>query len=130
MEVKSYGKKKKSTLVEIKINRIFAPHLTSDEIRECWLPQSKKINMESLVNFVQDEFIEKKDFPEFAAGDTITAYYEIREGDKVRTQFLKGSLSKLKDRGFLKHLQSANFLELLGLNVFSPSTSLPCRKLK
>ena len=41
--------------------------------------------MEALVNFVQEEFIQKKDFPEFSAGDTITVYYEIREGDKVRT---------------------------------------------
>ncbi|MEC7124949.1 MAG: 50S ribosomal protein L19, partial [Bacteroidota bacterium] len=28
--------------------------------------------MEALVNFVQKEFIPKKDFPEFSAGDTIT----------------------------------------------------------
>lgn len=58
--------------------------------------------MESLVNFVQDEFIEKKDFPEFAAGDTITAYYEIREGDKVRTQFFKGVVIQIKGQGLSK----------------------------
>ena len=28
--------------------------------------------MESLIKFVQEEFVAKKDFPEFAAGDTIT----------------------------------------------------------
>ena len=27
-----------------------------------------------LVKFVQDEFVTKKDFPEFKAGDTITVY--------------------------------------------------------
>ena len=43
--------------------------------------------MESLIKFVQEEFIIQKDFPEFSAGDTITVYYEIREGQKVRTQF-------------------------------------------
>lgn len=58
--------------------------------------------MESLVNFVQDEFIEKKDFPEFAAGDTITVYYEIREGDKVRTQFFKGVVIQIKGQGLSK----------------------------
>ena len=58
--------------------------------------------MESLVNFVQDEFIEKKDFPEFAAGDTITVYYEIREGDKVRTQFFKGVVIQIKGQGVSK----------------------------
>ncbi len=55
--------------------------------------------MESLINFVQDQFIEKKEFPEFAAGDTITVYYEIREGEKVRTQFFKGVVIQIKGQG-------------------------------
>ena len=55
--------------------------------------------MESLINFVQDQFIEKKEFPEFAAGDTITVYYEIREGEKVRTQFFKGVVIQMKGQG-------------------------------
>ena len=55
--------------------------------------------MEALVNFVQKEFIQKKDFPEFSAGDTITVYYEIREGDKVRTQFFRGVVIQIKGQG-------------------------------
>ena len=39
--------------------------------------------MEALINFVQNEFIEKKDLPKFDAGDTLTVYYQIREGEKV-----------------------------------------------
>ena len=58
--------------------------------------------MESLINYVQDEFIEKKDFPEFSAGDTITVYYEIREGDKVRTQFYRGVVIQIKGQGLSK----------------------------
>lgn len=46
--------------------------------------------MEDLVKFVQDEFVTRKDLPEFAAGDTITVYYEIKEGNKTRTQFFRG----------------------------------------
>ena len=46
--------------------------------------------MESLVKFVQDEFVTRKDFPEFGAGDTITVFYEIKEGNKTRTQFFRG----------------------------------------
>jgi large subunit ribosomal protein L19 len=46
--------------------------------------------MEALVKFVQDEFVAKKEFASFAAGDTITVYYEIKEGEKVRTQFFRG----------------------------------------
>ena len=58
--------------------------------------------MESLINYVQDSFIEKKDFPEFSAGDTITVYYEIREGEKVRTQFFKGVVIQIKGQGLSK----------------------------
>jgi large subunit ribosomal protein L19 len=59
----------------------------------------KSINMESLIKFVQDEFVTKKDFPEFAAGDTITVYYEIREGEKVRTQFFRGVVLQRRGSG-------------------------------
>ena len=58
--------------------------------------------MESAIHFVQNEFIEKKDFPEFSAGDTITVYYEIREGDKTRTQFFKGVVIQIKGQGLSK----------------------------
>jgi len=55
--------------------------------------------MSSLVKFVQDEFVSKKYFPEFGAGDTLTVYYEIREGEKVRTQFFKGVVLQVKGSG-------------------------------
>lgn len=55
--------------------------------------------MESLVKYVQDEFVAKKDFPVFSAGDTITVYYEIREGDKVRTQFFRGVVIQRRGSG-------------------------------
>ncbi len=55
--------------------------------------------MESLVKFVQDEFVTRKDFPEFAAGDTITVYYEIKEGNKTRTQFFRGVVIQRRGSG-------------------------------
>ena len=55
--------------------------------------------MESLVNFVQNEFVTKKDFPEFSAGDTITVYYEISEGSKTRTQFFRGVVLQRRGSG-------------------------------
>ena len=58
--------------------------------------------MEHLVQYVQDEFVEKKSFPSFQAGDTITVYYEIREGEKVRTQFFKGVVIQIKGAGSTK----------------------------
>ena len=58
--------------------------------------------MEDLVNFVETQFIEKKDFPEISSGDTVTVFYNIREGDKVRTQFFKGVIIKVKGTGLTK----------------------------
>ncbi len=55
--------------------------------------------MDSLVKFVQDEFVTKKDIPNFSAGDTITVYYEIKEGSKTRTQFFKGLVLQRKGTG-------------------------------
>ena len=37
--------------------------------------------MADLLKFVQDEFVTRKDFPDFGAGDTITVFYEIKEGE-------------------------------------------------
>jgi len=56
-------------------------------------------DMESLLKFVQDEFVTKKEFAEFAAGDTITVYYEIKEGEKVRTQFFRGVVIQRRGSG-------------------------------
>ena len=52
-----------------------------------------------LVKFVQDEFVTKKEWPVFAAGDTITVFYEIREGSKTRTQFYRGVVIQRKGSG-------------------------------
>jgi large subunit ribosomal protein L19 len=52
-----------------------------------------------LLKYVQDSFIEKNDLPEFAAGDTITVYYQIKEGDKTRTQFFKGVVLQRRGAG-------------------------------
>ncbi len=55
--------------------------------------------MADLMKFVKDELVAKKDFPEFGAGDTITVYYEIREGEKTRTQFFKGVVIQRRGSG-------------------------------
>ncbi|MGI9531278.1 50S ribosomal protein L19 [Lutimonas sp.] len=55
--------------------------------------------MENLINYVQNEFVAKNDIPDFSAGDTITVYYEIREGKKTRTQFFKGVVIQRRGSG-------------------------------
>ncbi len=55
--------------------------------------------MDSLMDFVENEFVPKKEFPKFSAGDTITVYYEIKEGEKKRTQFFKGVVIQRRGSG-------------------------------
>ena len=76
--------------------------------------------MEALVNFVQKEFIQKKDFPEFSAGDTITVYYEIREGDKVRTQFFRGVVIQIKGHGLSKSFTIRKMSGTVGVERIFP----------
>jgi large subunit ribosomal protein L19 len=64
-----------------------------------WINDLKSITMADLMKFVQDEFVTKKDFPNFNAGDTLTVYYEIKEGEKTRTQFFKGVVIQRKGSG-------------------------------
>ena len=40
-----------------------------------------------------------KEIPSFKAGDTITVYYTIKEGDKERTQLFKGDVIQRKGTG-------------------------------
>ncbi|MFA7448660.1 MAG: 50S ribosomal protein L19 [Weeksellaceae bacterium] len=55
--------------------------------------------MDSLVKYVQEKFVAKKELPAFAAGDTITVYSEISEGGKTRTQFFRGVVIQRKGQG-------------------------------
>ncbi len=52
-----------------------------------------------LLKFVQDEYITRKDLPEFGAGDTITVYYKIVEGAKERIQFFRGIVLQRRGEG-------------------------------
>ena len=55
--------------------------------------------MESVLKYVQDNLNAKKDFPDFSTGDTITVYYEIKEGEKSRVQFFRGVVIQRRGTG-------------------------------
>ncbi|KAF0196117.1 MAG: 50S ribosomal protein L19 [Bacteroidetes bacterium] len=48
------------------------------------------MSKKALVKYVEDTFVEKKEFPSFKAGDTVTVHYKIKEGDKERIQQFQG----------------------------------------
>ncbi|MDZ7846677.1 MAG: 50S ribosomal protein L19 [Owenweeksia sp.] len=52
-----------------------------------------------LVKYVQEEYISKKEIPDFTAGDTITVYYKIKEGSKERIQYFKGIVLQRRGSG-------------------------------
>ena len=76
--------------------------------------------MEALINFVQQEYVDKKDFPDFSSGDTITVYYEIREGEKVRTQFFRGVVIQIKGEGLSKSFTIRKMSGTIGVERIFP----------
>ena len=49
-----------------------------------------------LVDSISKEISTTNQFPEFGAGDTITVYYKIKEGNKERIQHFKGVVLQRK----------------------------------
>jgi large subunit ribosomal protein L19 len=52
-----------------------------------------------LVRIATESFVEKKERPAFKAGDTITVYYKIIEGNKERIQQYQGVVLQRKGAG-------------------------------
>ncbi|MBA7525510.1 50S ribosomal protein L19 [subsurface metagenome] len=52
-----------------------------------------------LIKVAEDQFNTKKEFPKFAAGDTITIHYKIKEGNKERIQNFRGVVLQRKGNG-------------------------------
>ena len=51
-----------------------------------------------IMQFVED-LAERKEFPEFKAGDTVTVHYKIREGNKERIQNFQGVVLQRRGSG-------------------------------
>jgi large subunit ribosomal protein L19 len=56
--------------------------------------------MEDLLKYATEQLISKKTLPEFSAGDTVTVYYKIKEGNKERVQQYQGVVIQRKGAGF------------------------------
>ena len=52
-----------------------------------------------LLKEISKELNTQASFPSFSAGDTITVYYKITEGEKVRTQFFQGVVLQRRGSG-------------------------------
>lgn len=52
-----------------------------------------------LIKIATEAIVEKRDIPEFKAGDTITVFYKIIEGNKERIQQYQGVVLQRKGSG-------------------------------
>ena len=57
---------------------------------------------QELIQYVEDNFIQKQEFPKFKAGDTITVSYRIVEGSKERIQQFQGVVMQINGSGVTK----------------------------
>jgi large subunit ribosomal protein L19 len=64
--------------------------------------------------------LQKKKLPNFKSGDTITVFYEIREGEKVRTQFFKGIVIQIKGSGLTKTFTIRKMSGTIGIERIFP----------
>ena len=56
--------------------------------------------MSEVIKFVEDQLKKDiSDYPEFSVGDTITVYYRIVEGEKVRIQPFRGIVLERRGSG-------------------------------
>ena len=86
--------------------------------------------MNSLVKFVEEQFVEKKELPSFSSGDTITVYYEIREGDKTRTQFFKGVVLQRRGSGSTETFTIRKMSGSIGVERIFPINSPTIQKIE
>ena len=86
--------------------------------------------MSSLVKFVEEKFVESKDLPPFSSGDTITVYYEIREGDKTRTQFFKGVVLQRRGSGSTETFTIRKMSGAIGVERIFPINSPSIQKIE
>ena len=52
-----------------------------------------------LLKTVEQQHDNRKEFPDFSAGDTITVHYKIKEGNKERIQNFRGVVLQRKGTG-------------------------------
>ena len=107
----------------------FPFNLLVKEINVVWDNQKKR-KMSSLVKFVEEQFVETKDLPSFSSGDTITVYYEIREGDKKRTQFFKGVVLQRRGSGSTETFTIRKMSGSIGVERIFPINSPSIQKIE
>ena len=86
--------------------------------------------MESLRNEIENILISKKELVSFKAGDTITVYYKIKEGEKERVQFFKGDVIQRKGSGLTETFTIRKISNGVGVERIFPVQSPGIEKIE
>ena len=80
----------------------------------------KNIKQMNIIEDIATEINTKKEFPSFNAGDNITVYYTIKEGEKQRTQFFKGDVIQRKGNGITETFTIRKISHSIGVERIFP----------
>jgi large subunit ribosomal protein L19 len=69
---------------------------------------------------IQEKIAHKNELPEFNAGDTITVYYKIKEGNKERIQPFQGIVIQRKGSGATETFTVRKISEGIGVERIFP----------
>ena len=72
---------------------------------------------------IAKELTVTKELPSFKAGDNITVYYTIKEGEKQRTQFFKGDVIQRKGSGATETFTIRKISHSVGVERIFPINS-------
>jgi large subunit ribosomal protein L19 len=78
--------------------------------------------MDMLAN-IASQLTEKRNLPEFKAGDTITVHFKIKEGDKERIQQYQGVVVQRKGTGVTKTFTVRKISNGVGVERIFPDNS-------
>jgi len=75
------------------------------------------------IKFVHEQMLEKKDFPEFRAGDNIEISYKIIEGTKERIQKFRGDVIQMRGKGGTRTFTLRKISNGIGVERIFPFSS-------
>ena len=75
------------------------------------------------IKFFHQEVTKKKDYPEFKAGDNVTVYYKILEGNKERIQAYRGEVIQRKGNGSTQTFTVRKISNGIGVERIFPLSS-------
>ncbi len=82
-----------------------------------------KIRKMNIRESIAKELLPSRDFPEFKAGDNITVYYKIKEGNKERIQFFKGDVIQRRGNGSTETFTIRKISNSIGVERIFPINS-------